>query len=83
LPTLFVTGDGDKSVWGRDVDAKLEAYRRAPEELKELIDIRGASHFAFSGRLFEEAKHPADVAAQTAIFGMAKATTTRFWQQKL
>lgn len=83
LPTLFVTGDADKSVWGRNVDAKLEAFRLAPDHLKELIDIPGASHFSFSGRLLEEAKLPEDVAAQTAIFGMVKASTTRFWNQKL
>jgi predicted dienelactone hydrolase len=83
LPTLFVTGSEDKSVWGRDVDAKLEAFRRAPDELKELVDIHGASHFSFSGRLFEEAKHPADRAAQRAIFGTVKATTTLFWNEKL
>ncbi len=83
LPTLFITGDGDKSVWGRDIDAKLEAFRRAPEELKELINIPGATHFSFSGRLLDEAKHPADIAAQSAIFGMVKATTTRFWKRQL
>ncbi|HEX9997346.1 MAG TPA: hypothetical protein VGB45_09405 [Abditibacterium sp.] len=83
LPTLFVTGDGDKSVWGRDVDAKLEAFRRSPGELKELINIPGATHFSFSGRLLETANHPADVAAQNAIFGLVKAETTRFWMEKL
>ncbi|RYG64763.1 hypothetical protein EON80_18635 [bacterium] len=83
VPTLFVTGDGDKSVWGRNVDAKLEAFRLAPTALKELVDIRGATHFSFSGRLFEEAKHPADVAAQAAIFGTVKAETTRFWKDNL
>lgn len=83
VPTLFVTGDGDKSVWGRDVDAKLEAFRLAPDELKELLNLRGATHFSFSGRLLETATHPADIEAQKAIFGMVKAVTTRFWQEKL
>ncbi len=83
VPTLFVTGDGDKSVWGRDVDAKLDAFRRAPEDLKELLDIRGATHFAFAGRLWEEAKHPADKAAQAAIFGVVLGATTRFWAKNL
>ncbi|MBW3638050.1 MAG: hypothetical protein KY445_16520, partial [Armatimonadetes bacterium] len=83
VPTLFVTGDGDKSVWGRDVDAKLEAFRLAPDELKELLNLRGATHFSFSGRLLETATHPADIEAQGAIFGMVKAATTRFWQERL
>ncbi|PQV64726.1 Acetyl xylan esterase (AXE1) [Abditibacterium utsteinense] len=83
VPTLFVTGDGDKSVWGRDVDAKLDAFRRAPHHLKELLDIRGATHFAFAGRLWEEAKHPADKAAQAAIFGTVLGATTKFWLKNL
>ena len=83
LPTLFVTGDGDKSVWGRDVNAKLEAYRHAPEGKKELLSIEGASHFAFSGRLLETAHHPADLEAQRAIFGIVKAATTQFWLAQL
>ncbi len=83
VPTLFVTGDGDKSVWGRDVDAKLDAFRRAPDHLKTLLDIRGATHFAFAGRLWEEAKHPADKAAQWAIFGTVLGATTQFWGKNL
>lgn len=83
LPTLFVTGDGDKSVWGRDVRAKLEAFARTPRGRKELLNIRGATHFSFSGRLLETATHPADIEAQSAIFGLVKAATTKFWCQQL
>jgi predicted dienelactone hydrolase len=83
VPTLFVTGDRDKSVWGRDVSAKLEAFRHTPSGQKQLVKIDGASHFAFSGRLFEEAKHPCDVEAQAAIFGIVKSATTKFWMERL
>lgn len=83
VPSLFVTGDRDKSVWERSPHPKIEAYRHTPSGRKHFVDIRGASHFAFSGRLLESAKHPADVAAQTAIFQIVLGATTKFWLDEL
>jgi hypothetical protein len=77
-----VTGDGDKSVWGRDVDAKLDAFRRAPDHLKELLDIRGATHFAFAGRLWKKPKHP-PTKPPSRDFGIVLGATTRFWNEKI
>ena len=82
-PFLLVTGDRDKTVWGRNFREKLEAYRHAPPGNKEKIIIPGANHFALSGRLWETAKHPADVAAQTAIFDIVRGATTKFWMEQL
>ena len=82
-PFLLITGDRDKTVWGRNFREKLEPYRFAPEGKKEKLIIAGANHFALSGRLFETAKHPADVAAQTAIFDIVRGATTKFWKEQL
>ena len=82
-PFLLVTGDRDKTVWGRNFREKLEAYRHAPPGNKEKLVIHGANHFALSGRLFETATHPADVAAQTAIFDIVRGATTKFWIEQL
>ena len=82
-PFLLVTGDRDKTVWGRSFREKLEAYRHAPEGLKQKLIVRGANHFALSGRLWETARHPADVAAQTAIFSIVRGATTQFWNRQL
>ena len=82
-PFMLITGDRDKTVWGRSYREKLEAYRFAPEGLKQKLIVQGANHFALSGRLFETATHPADVAAQTAIFDIVRGATTRFWIEQL
>lgn len=82
-PFLLITGDRDKTVWGRDFREKLEAYRHAPDGNKEKLIVAGANHFALSGRLWETAKHPADVAAQTAIFDIVRGATTKFWKEQL
>lgn len=82
-PFLLITGDRDKTVWGRNFREKLEAYRHAPDGAKEKLIIAGANHFALSGRLWETAKHPADMAAQTAIYHIVRGATTKFWKEQL
>lgn len=83
VPVMFVTGEHDKSVWDRKTRAKLEPFYHTPEGKKELVNVKGANHFTFSGRLLETAKHPADVRAQTAIFDILLGESTRFLKAQL
>lgn len=83
VPFLVITGSADRTVWGRDYRSKWEAFRRAPSPQKAMIEIAGANHFAFLGRLLESATHPADIAAQQRICDVVKTATLRFWQATL
>ncbi len=88
VPMLLVTGDRDRTVWGEDFRAKLREVELAPRDLVQTLVIPGANHFSFVGRLFEVVKdassvHPADVAAQKAIFSIVKGATTRYWRERL
>ncbi len=88
VPMLLVTGERDKTVWGEDYRAKMREVKCAPQDLIESRIIPGANHFSFVGRLFEVVKdiskiHPADIAAQTAIFSIVKGATTKFWNEQL
>ncbi len=88
VPMLLVTGERDRTVWGEDFRAKLREVELAPQNLVQIRVIPGANHFSFVGRLFETIPdlskiHPADIAAQKAIFAVVKGATTRFWQQQL
>ncbi len=88
VPMLLITGDRDKTVWGEDFRAKMREVKCAPSDLIQTRVIHGANHFSFVGRLFELKKvvagvHPADVAAQTAIFSVVKGATTKYWKEQL
>ena len=88
VPMLLVTGERDKTVWGEDYRAKLREVACAPPDLIETRVIPGANHFSFVGRLFEVIPdlskiHPADIAAQTAIFAIVKGATTKYWAEQL
>lgn len=88
VPMLLLTGERDKTVWGEDFRAKMREVKCAPQDLIETRIIPGANHFSFVGRLFEVVKdiskvHPADIAAQTAIFAVVKGATTKYWNERL
>lgn len=78
-PTLWLTGDRDQDVQGRGWKSKGTGFRFSPPGEKWLALIHGANHFAFIGRMVEEAKEPADLAAQTAIFEAVKGITALYW----
>jgi predicted dienelactone hydrolase len=83
VPVMFVTGQHDKSVWDRNSRAKFEPFNRTPGSQKELLNVAGANHFTFSGRLLETAKHPADIKAQTSILEIFLGESTRFLKRNL
>jgi len=88
VPMLLVTGEKDRTVWGENFEAKLREVALAPKNLIQTRVIPGANHFSFVGRLFEVIPdlskiHPADVAAQEAIFSIVKGATTKYWKEQL
>jgi predicted dienelactone hydrolase len=78
-PFFLLTGEHDADVRGRGVSAKRAAFTHAFAKQKYISELRGANHFALSGRLAQAAVHPADKRAQEAIFDHVKAQTLVFW----
>ena len=69
-PMMAMTGSKDLGVAGQTPAQKLEAFTRSPEGDKYGVDIEGASHMSFTGRLADR---------EPEIFSYVKTASIAFW----
>jgi predicted dienelactone hydrolase len=96
-PMMVMTGTLDRGATGKGADWKLEPFRFAPAGDKYGINIEGAHHFSFSGRIAEgggvwlapraqlDAARAAgtDEKGEKAVFSYVKIATIAFWDAYL